>query len=194
MHDGLELVDSYCFNPHKWLLTNFDCDCFYVADRRRLIGTFTIDPEYLKNKASASGEVIDYRDWHVPLGRRFRALKLWFVLRQFGAEGLRARLREHLALAQEFKTWVESRPEFELLAPVPLNTICFRHNPGSLDEGELERHNTRLLERINASGRIFMTHTKLRGRYCLRVSIGQTETRREHVLEAQEAILAALGA
>ncbi len=187
---GVERVDSFCFNPHKWLFTNFDCSAFFCRDPQTLVSTFAIHPEYLKT--AVDQQVINYRDWGIALGRRFRALKLWFVLRQFGAEGLRARLREHLALAQEFKAWVESQPELELLAPVPLNTICFRHNPGSLDEAGLERHNARLLERINAGGRIFMTHTKLRGQYCLRVSIGQTETRREHVREAQQAILVAL--
>jgi aromatic-L-amino-acid decarboxylase len=188
--EGVERVDSFSFNPHKWLFTNFDCSAFFCRHPETLIRTFAINPEYLKT--SVDQQVTNYRDWGIALGRRFRALKLWFVLRQFGAEGLRARLREHLALAQEFKAWVESQPEFELLAPVPLNTVCFRYNPGGLAEPELDQRNARLLERVNASGRIFMTHTKLRGCYCLRVSIGQTQTRRVHIREAEEAILAGL--
>jgi len=187
---GVERVDSFSFNPHKWLFTNFDCSAFFCRHPETLIRTFAINPEYLKT--AVDEQVTNYRDWGIALGRRFRALKLWFVLRQFGAEGLRARVREHLALAQEFRAWVESRPEFELLAPVPLNTVCFRYNPGGLGDEELERRNTRLLAAINASGRIFMTHTKLRGRYCLRVSIGQTQTHRADIQEAQETILTAL--
>ena len=105
---GLELADSYCFNPHKWMFTNFDCDCFFVADRAALVRTLSILPEYLRNKATESGAVIDYRDWHIPLGRRFRALKLWCVIRSFGVEGLRQRVREHMALAREFATWVDA--------------------------------------------------------------------------------------
>jgi aromatic-L-amino-acid/L-tryptophan decarboxylase len=187
---GVERVDSFSFNPHKWLFTNFDCSAFFCRHPETLIRTFAINPEYLKT--AVDQQVTNYRDWGIALGRRFRALKLWFVLRQFGAEGLRARLRAHLELAQEFRTWVESRPEFELMAPVPLNTVCFRHNPGGLGEDELERRNAQLLERINASGRVFMTHTKLRGRYCLRISIGQTQTGRADVQEAEEVILAVL--
>ena len=108
LHDGLELADSYCFNPHKWMFTNFDCDCFFVADRAELIRTLSILPEYLRNQATESGAVIDYRDWQVPLGRRFRALKLWFVIRSFGVEGLQERVRRHVALAQEFAGWVQA--------------------------------------------------------------------------------------
>ena len=115
-HDGLELADSYAFNPHKWLLTNFDCDCFYVADRSSLIAALSITPEYLHDDASESGAVIDYRDWQVPLGRRFRALKLWFVLRSYGAEGLRAHVREHLRLSKLFTELVVGDARFELYA------------------------------------------------------------------------------
>jgi aromatic-L-amino-acid decarboxylase len=127
---GLELADSYAFNPHKWLFTNFDCDCFYVRDRDSLIRTLSILPEYLKNKASASGSVIDYRDWQIPLGRRFRALKLWFVIRHYGVEGLQFHLRRHVALAQEFARWVRESADFSIsLAPV-LNLVCFSHSAG----------------------------------------------------------------
>ena len=118
--DGLELADSYCTNPHKWLLTNFDCDAFWTADRASLLGALSILPEYLRNAATASGAVIDYRDWQVPLGRRFRALKLWAVLRWYGASGLREHIRGHVDLAQEFASWVAADDRFELVMPHPL--------------------------------------------------------------------------
>src|SRR5262252_5866851 len=130
LHDGVGLADSYVTNPHKWLLTNFDCDAFWVADRAALLGALSILPEYLRNAATESGAVIDYRDWHVPLGRRFRALKLWATIRHYGAEGLRHHVREHIELAQAFARWVEASPDFELAAPVPLNLVCFRHKGG----------------------------------------------------------------
>ena len=174
LHDGLEGADSYCFNPHKWLLTNFDCDCFFVADREPLIRALTVLPEYLRNDASASGEAIDYRDWQIPLGRRFRALKLWFVLRSYGLEALRSFIRQHLALAAEFAQWVAADDRFELVVPRSLNLICLRIR-GSDEE------NQSLLKRLNDSGRLFMSHTVIRGRFTLRFCIGQTYTTREHV-------------
>jgi len=181
---GLELADSYCFNPHKWMFTNFDCDCFYVARRKELIDALSILPEYLRNKASESGAVLDYRDWQVPLGRRFRALKLWFVIRCYGLEGLQHHVREHVALAQEFARWVGESPEFELAAPVPLNLVCFRHRGG-------EAANQKLLDRLNGSGELYLTHTKLDGKLALRMSIGQTQTEARHVRAAWEKIRAA---
>lgn len=176
-HDGLELADSYCFNPHKWLGVNFDCDCFYVADRESLIRAMSVTPEYLRNPASEAGEVFDYRDWQIPLGRRFRALKLWFVLRCEGAEGLRSLIRRHVALAAEFADWVGSDPAWELAAPVHLNLVCFRHRGG-------DAVNRRILDRVNASGRMFLTHTRLHDRLTLRLCIGGLTTLREHVVEA----------
>ena len=130
IHAGVEHADSYCFNPHKWMFTNFDCDVFYVADRKALIQTLSVLPEYLRNQATESGAVIDYRDWHIPLGRRFRALKLWFVIRHYGVEGLQHHIREHLALARQFVEWVRKDDRFELAAPVPLNLVCFRLKSG----------------------------------------------------------------
>ncbi len=177
IHDGLEHADSYCFNPHKWMFTNFDCDCFYVADRAALINTLSITPEYLRNQASASGEVFDYRDWHVPLGRRFRALKLWFVIRHYGVEGLRHHVREHVRLTQEFAQWVKADLRFEVVGGHPLNLVCFRL------KGD-DTINQRLLESLNASGKVYLTHTKLDGRYVLRMSIGATRTERRHVENA----------
>jgi aromatic-L-amino-acid decarboxylase len=179
IHEGLERADSYCFNPHKWMFTNFDCDCFWVADRGPLLAALSILPEYLRNQATESGAVIDYRDWHVPLGRRFRALKLWFVIRSYGVEGLRAAVRAHVALAQEFAGWVRADPDWELLGAPPLNLVCFRHRCGG-EFGE------RLLERVNAAGRVFLTHTRLGGEHTLRLSIGQTRTGRRHVARAWE--------
>ena len=174
LHDGLEGADSYCFNPHKWLLTNFDCDCFFVADREPLIRALTVLPEYLRNDASASGQTIDYRDWQIPLGRRFRALKLWFVLRSYGVRGLQTFIRQHLELAGEFERWVAADERFELVVPRSLNLICFRVRGADED-------NQALLKRLNDSGRLFMSHTVIRGRFTLRFCIGQTDTTREHV-------------
>jgi len=177
IHRGLEHADSYCFNPHKWMFTNFDCDCFYVADRRSLIDTLSVLPEYLRNRATESGAVIDYRDWHIPLGRRFRSLKLWFVLRHYGIEGLQFHIREHVRLAQQFASWVERDDRFELAVEPPLNLVCFRLKSG--DEG-----NQRLLDALNRSGRLYLTHTRLTDRLTLRLSIGQTHTIERHVREA----------
>lgn len=172
--DGLEQADSFCMNPHKWLFTNFDCDCFWVADRAALIGALSVLPEYLRNEASESGAVIDYRDWQVPLGRRFRSLKLWFVLRAYGAEGLRHHIREHVALAQGFAARVAAHPRLEVVAPHPLNLVCFRHVDGD-DATEA------LLAALNATGRVLLTHTKLAGRHVIRVSIGAQATQAAHV-------------
>ncbi|UCH85898.1 MAG: aspartate aminotransferase family protein [Candidatus Latescibacterota bacterium] len=181
IHDGLELADSYCFNPHKWMFTNFDCDCFYVADRAALIQTLSILPEYLRNEATKTGAVIDYRDWHVPLGRRFRALKLWFVIRHYGVEGLSHHVRRHVALAQEFASWVSESGDFDLAAPVPLNLVCFRHRGG-------DEFNEALMNRLNSSGKLFLTHTKLDGKLTLRFCVGQTMTDRTHVSRAWDLI------
>jgi len=177
IHQGLEFADSYCFNPHKWMFTNFDCDCFFVADRSALIKTLSILPEYLKNQASTSGAVIDYRDWQVPLGRRFRSLKLWFVLRHYGIEGLQHHVREHVRLAQSLAEWIRADARFEVVAPVPLNLVCFRLKAG-------DAANERLLRNLNDSGRLHLTHTKLDGRYTLRLCIGQTNTEQRHVEQA----------
>jgi aromatic-L-amino-acid decarboxylase len=176
LHTGVEYADSYCFNPHKWLLTNFDCDCLYVADRAALIGTFSVLPEYLRNRATASGDVIDYRDWQIPLGRRFRALKLWFVLRHYGAAGLRAHIRRHVGLAQQLAQWIAADRRFVVAAPVPLNLVCFRHTAG-------DEPTQRLLDQLNASGRAYLTHARLDGRLVIRVAIGGTWTERHHIEE-----------
>jgi aromatic-L-amino-acid decarboxylase len=181
IHDGVELADSYTFNPHKWMFTNFDCNCFYVADRKHLIQTLSILPEYLRNQASESGAVIDYRDWHIQLGRRFRSLKLWFVIRHYGVEGLQHHIREHVRLAQQFVEWVRGDARFELAAPASLNLVCFRLRSGDED-------NQRLMDRLNASGDLYLTHTKLDGKFALRLCIGQTNTEARHVERAWERI------
>jgi aromatic-L-amino-acid decarboxylase len=174
LNDGLDGVDSWCFDPHKWLLTNFDCDVLYVADRSALISSLSVLPEYLRNAASESGAVIDYRDWHVPLGRRFRALKLWFVLRHYGAAGLRDHITRHVASAQWLAQQIDADDRFERLAPTELSLVCFAHCEG--DEAS-----ERLLHAVNASGRAFLTHTRLRGRYAIRAAIGATQTEQRHV-------------
>jgi aromatic-L-amino-acid decarboxylase len=179
IHEGLELADSYVFNPHKWMFTGFDCSCFFVADRASLINALTILPEYLRNAATASGAVIDYRDWQVPLGRRFRALKLWLMIRHYGALGIRYHIREHVTLAQEFALWVRDDPNFEVVAPVPLNLVCFRHKAG--DEATQA-----VMDKVNASGRMFLSHTRLDDRLTLRMCIGQANTERRHVVQAWE--------
>jgi aromatic-L-amino-acid/L-tryptophan decarboxylase len=183
--DGVELADSFVFNPHKWMLTNFDCSAYFVRDAGALVRTFEIHPEYLKTGVDA--QVNNYRDWGIQLGRRFRALKLWFVLRSYGVEGIRAMVREHLRLAGLFKGWVESDPCFELLAPVHFGLVCFRFNDGR-PEAECDALNRRLLERINASGRVFLTHTTLRGKFTIRLVVGQRTTAERHVREAWDII------
>jgi len=171
---GLELADSYCFNPHKWMFTNFDCDCNYVRDRAALIRALSILPEYLRNQATESGAVIDYRDWQVSLGRRFRSLKLWFVLRHYGREGLQYHIRRHVALAQDFAARVAEHPDFEIALPPPLNLVCFRHRGG-------DQANQYIMDEINRSGRAYLTHARIAGRFTLRLCVGQTQTGPEHV-------------
>jgi aromatic-L-amino-acid decarboxylase len=191
MLDGVEHADSLCFNPHKWLLTNFDCDCFFTRDREGLVRAHAITPEYLRNRASESGAVFDYRDWHVPLGRRFRALKLWLVVRYFGAEGLRGHIRRHVELARLFEDLVRRDARFEVVTPRVLNLVCFRlvhpdDTRGRFEAGDAA--NLRLLEAVNATGRVYLTHTSVPGRYgrrvSLRLSTGSVTTGRGDVEEA----------
>jgi aromatic-L-amino-acid decarboxylase len=181
IHRGLEAADSYCFDCHKWMFTNFDCTCFYVRNRNELTEALTITPEYLRNAASASGSVVDYRDWHIPLGRRFRALKLWCVIRSYGVEELREMVRKHVELTNKFVEWLRADSRFEIVAPVSLNLVCFRlKGPDWVSES--------LMQKLNASGRVFLSHTKLNGRFALRLCVGQTYTEEEHVRRAWEQI------
>ena len=171
---GLELADSYVFNPHKWLLTNVDCSVMYVADRKPLLATLSILPPYLRDAAAGSTTVVDYRDWHVALGRRFRALKLWWVLRAYGAAGLRVMIRRHVAIAVELSKRVAGHDRLEMIAPVPFSLVCFRHRDG-------DDATARLARAINESGHSFVTPSVVDGRSFIRVSIGQTWTTEEHV-------------
>lgn len=175
LQDGVELVDSYTFNPHKWMFTNFDCTAFWVADRKELIGTLSILPPYLRDAASESGQVVDYRDWHVPLGRRFRALKLMFVLRSYGAEGIRHHVREHVRLAQRLAERIDGDARFELVAPTPFGLVSFRHVAG-------DDATRAVAATVNSSGRYAVTPSVLPdGRAFVRVSVGQTSTEQRHV-------------
>jgi len=197
MLEGLEAVDSFAFNPHKWLLTNFDCNAFYTRERKALLDALSVMPEYLRNAATASGAVIDYRDWQVPLGRRFRALKLWLVLRHYGAQGLRAYIREHVRQAELFESWVKADERFELAVPRSLALVCFRLRPLPGEEpSATDARNRQLLERLNASGKAFLTHTVLPGvegapaRYVLRMAIGSARTEERHVRAVWEQLSA----
>jgi aromatic-L-amino-acid decarboxylase len=170
---GLDGVDSYCFDPHKWLLAGMDCDVLFVADRHALIRAMSVVPEYLRNAATESGDVIDYRDWGVALGRRFRALKLWFVLRSYGADGLAAMVRRHCALATDLAARVEAHAALELVVPCRLSLVCLAHRDGDVAT-------QRLLDAVNDSG-AFATHTRLDGRLVLRLSVAQASTEQRHV-------------
>lgn len=171
---GVDRVDSYTFNPHKWMMVNFDCNVLWVADRMPLIDTLSILPAYLKNEATESGVVIDYRDWHVPLGRRFRALKLWWVIRSYGAEGIRELIRYHVALTAHLAARIEADGRLELFAPHPFGLVCFTHRDG--DEA------TRALAgALNDSGKVAVTPSELGGTTFIRISIGQTRTEQAHV-------------
>jgi aromatic-L-amino-acid decarboxylase len=181
IHQGLECADSYCFNPHKWMFTNFDCDCFFVKDRGDIISALSILPEYLRNKASESGQVFDYRDWQIPLGRRFRALKLWFVIRYYGIQGLQYHVRKHVEIAQMFANWIRDHSQFELLVDPPLNLVCFRHKAGN-------EFNKRLVEELNKYGKIYLSHTVLNEQFVIRLSVGQTHTQLSHVEHAWRVI------
>ncbi len=184
VNDGLERVDSYTFNPHKWLLTNFDCSMFFVADRQPMIAALSVLPEYLRNAASDEGAVVDYRDWQIPLGRRFRALKLWFVIRTHGAEGLANFVRSHVDMAKNFEAKIEAHPQYEIVAPTPLSLVTFRHVGGDAD-------NERIRDAINNGGESYITHTKLNGQTVLRLAIGAVRTEQRHV-DATYHLLAAL--
>ena len=181
LQNGVECADSYNFNPHKWMFTNFDCNCFWVAERKALIRTLSILPEYLRNQATESGAVIDYRDWHIQLGRRFRALKLWCLIRNEGVAGLQARIRRDLENAQWFGERVIAAPNWRVLAPVRLQTVCVRHEPPGLTPEALDRHTLAWCERVNRSGKAYLTPALLDGKWMVRVSIGAEPTEREDV-------------
>ncbi len=187
MIEGMDQADSFVFNPHKWLFTNFDCSVYFVRDPDLLIKTFEILPEYLKTWSR--GQVNDYRDWGIPLGRRFRALKLWFVIRSYGVTGLQKKLRFHIDLARKLEKMIGREPDFELMAPVPLNTVCFRYlPPGVRNTATINQINEKLLKALNQSGKLYLTHTKLNGLYTIRFVVGQTYVTEKHVLDAWDRI------
>jgi aromatic-L-amino-acid decarboxylase len=182
--EGVEMADSLVVNPHKWLFVPLDCSALFFRDPSVARAALSLVPEYLK---TPEGEgVTNLMDYGPALGRRFRALKLWMVLRYFGRAGLAERLREHLRLARELAQWVDEHPQWERMAPVPFSTVCFRHDPGGLDDEEVDLVNERILTEVNASGEAFLSHTRLRGRFVLRLAIGNLRTRESHVRRAWE--------
>ncbi len=188
---GADRADSLVVNPHKWLFTPFDLSAFFCRRMDVLRAAFSLVPEYLRTPDGTR----NLMDTGVQLGRRFRALKLWMILRYFGAEGIRDRLRYHIRLAQECAGWVDAHPDFERLAPVPFSVVCFRANPSgrSLSEAELTRLNERMMEQVNNSGEVFLSHTVLNGHYALRLAIGNIRTTTRHVRRAWDLLQAALG-
>jgi aromatic-L-amino-acid decarboxylase len=185
-----EYADSYATNPHKWLLTNFDCTALWLADRKPMIDALSILPEFLRTSASESGQVIDYRDWQVPLGRRFRALKLWSVIRWYGADGLRVHIRAGISMAGDFADLVAADPDFELYPHHPFGLVCFRPLWTDLSEEDSNRSTLALMERLNDSGALYLSHTKVNGRVLLRMAIGAPATEHRHVLQAWQRIRA----
>lgn len=179
--NGINFADTFVFNPHKWLFTNFDCSIYFVKNKDLLLQTFQITPAYLQT--DVDNLVNNYRDWGIQLGRRFRALKLWFVLRSYGLNGLENKLRFHLNLANQLKKIIEDDESFELLAPANFTTICFRFKPKNYSEEELNVLNKKLLNEINSSGFAFLSHTILDGKFAIRFSIGQTSTQLEDVMD-----------
>ena len=186
VNDGLAMVDSYCTNPHKWMGVNFDCDLFYTADRASLLGALSILPEYLRSAAAESGAAIDYRDWQIPLGRRFRALKLWFTIRTGGADEAVAMIRRHVAVTQQLAEWVAGDPRFEIVAPHPLNLLCIRLKAG-------DAATDAMISAANESGRALFTRTVLDGRVACRVSIGARTSTEAHVRAAWELLCEVAG-
>ena len=182
MLDGREYIDSFVFNPHKWMFTNFDCTAYFVKDAGALIKTFEILPEYLKTRTR--GKVNDYRDWGVPLGRRFRALKLWSVIRTYGVEGLRNKVRNHIGIAKELSEMISKEVDFEILAPVIISVVCFRYIPVGYNEDQINVLNEKLNHQLNDSGKLYLSHTVLNGKYTLRMVTAQTNVTLEHVEKA----------
>jgi aromatic-L-amino-acid decarboxylase len=186
MLDGREFIDSFVFNPHKWMFTNFDCSAYFIKEPAYLIKTFEILPEYLKTRSR--GKVNDYRDWGVQLGRRFRALKLWSVIRMYGVEGLREKIRYHIKIASRLAELISNEPDFEILAPVVINVVCFRYRPEGGNDDTLNRLNETLNHRLNDTGKIYLTHTVINGKYTLRMVTGQTNVTTEHVEKAWDLV------
>jgi len=183
---GWERTDSIVINPHKWMFTPMDLSIYFTRKPEILKQAFSLVPEYLKT--DQDDEVENLMDYGIQLGRRFRALKLWFVIRYFGVEGLASRIKNHISLAKEFAGWIDDEKDFERMAPVPFSTVCFRANPGDKSEKELNDLNEKLLEKINSSGKIFLSHTKLNGKFVIRLTIGSIRQERKHIEEAWQII------
>ena len=187
MANGIDLADSFVFNPHKWMFTNFDCSAYFVKDKQALINTFSILPDYLKTPEDK--QVNNYRDWGIPLGRRFRALKLWFVIRTYGIEGLQQKVRDHIRFGQWLKEEVTRSEGVELMAPAPLNLVCFRFNPGNLSsEKKIDELNREILSQLNKSGEVFLTQTTLNGKVVIRFVAAQTHHSFEDVKQGWDII------
>jgi aromatic-L-amino-acid decarboxylase len=187
MIKGVEYADSFVFNPHKWLFTNFDCSAYFVKDKYALLRTLQVIPEYLRTQDQ--GRVNDYCDWGVPLGRRFRALKLWFVLRSYGIEALQEKLRNHIRMAKDLAEIIHREDDFELMAPVTMNLVCFRYKPKDIeDENEINLFNEKLLKEINASGKAYMSHTKVNGKFTIRMVIANTNVEWRHLESAWQLV------
>lgn len=177
---GAERADSFVFNPHKWLFTNFDCSAHYVRDPASLVRTLAIRPTFLKTQGL--DEALNYSEWSVPLGRRFRALKLWFVIRSYGVDRMRDLIRNHVAWAKDMAVRLDGEPEFEIVTQPILSLFTFRHRPNGIDDpAALDAHNAKLLDAINGDGRIYLTQTIVDSRYAIRFQVGQTYTTREDV-------------
>lgn len=182
MLNSVELADSLVVNPHKWMFVPMDCSVLFLKDESIVRRAFSIVPEFVLSTPEA--DAVNYMDYGLQLGRRFRALKLWFVLRHLGAEGLRQKLRGHIALAQEFAAWVGAESHWEVVAPHPLSVVCFRYSPPGLDEAALEALNAAIVDAVNATGEVFISHTKTDGRYAIRLAIGNLRTQRDDVEHA----------
>ncbi|GAV77394.1 Pyridoxal_deC domain-containing protein [Cephalotus follicularis] len=186
--NGVEGADSFNMNAHKWFLTNFDCSLLWVKDKNALIQSLSTNPEFLKNKASQANMVVDYKDWQIPLGRRFRSLKLWMVLRLYGLENLQCYIRNHIKLAKLFEELVAEDPRFEVVTPRIFSLVCFRLLPPNNKGEKGNELNRDLLDIVNSTGKIFMSHTVLSGKYILRFAVGAPLTEERHVNEAWELI------
>jgi aromatic-L-amino-acid decarboxylase len=181
---GWEEADSIVVNPHKWLFTPIDCSVLYMKDPDQLKRAFSLTPEYLKT--AEEGDARNLMDYGVALGRRFRSLKLWFVMRYFGAEGMRERIRHHIGMAKEVASWIDSEPQWERLAPVPFSTVVFRFAPDGFSASEIDELNREIMNRVNATGEVFLSHTVLNGKYALRIAIGNLKTRLDHLERSWE--------
>ena len=191
--DGAARAESIVVNPHKWLFTPFDLSAFYCRRMDRVRAAFALTPEFLRT--AEAGEVKNLMDTGIQLGRRFRALKLWMILRSFGARAIREHLRRHMRLAQQLAGWVDAHPDFERLAPVPLSVVCFRWKPAGMvwSDADLDTANERLIDAVNQTGEVFLSHTRLRGRIALRIAIGHIKTTERHVRRAWDLVVAQAG-